>query len=67
MTGKRASGCWIAQNLKGADAMGITDVVGVLAMTLSIGLAWWYAKKQDLCRTLLFCFLFLADCVLIGG
>ena len=47
--------------------MGITDVIGVLAMTLSIGLAWWYAQKQDLCRMLLFCLLFLADCVLIGG
>ena len=46
--------------------MEITDVIGVLAMTFSTGLAWWYAQKQDLCRTLLFCFLFLADCVLLG-
>ncbi|HIR58231.1 MAG TPA: hypothetical protein IAA54_11260 [Candidatus Gallacutalibacter pullicola] len=40
------------------------EFAGVLGLILSIGLAWWFAQKQDLCRTVLFCCLFLADCVL---
>lgn len=42
------------------------DILGVIAMALATVVAWWSAHRKDLCMTVLFCFLLLVDCILMG-